>query len=215
MLRSPFVTVCRRLLFKVRIATKPIKQGEEGWACAWGAVTSWLTSCILVWLAGFKVYAICCGRSSYTLLVVPMAWTGRDERSPEFVAAHPGSGGLIDLVTHMTSVLADRAKHILVADNWFTCVPVLDQCTAWGMGFLGAMKHFRGSKAVMLWPVRLGVHHVVSLLLVVAWRLYVGLFDMVWLCRKPRAVFHLGLPASCTMPTPSAAYSSGWTRRQR
>jgi hypothetical protein len=84
-----------------------------------------------------------------------MAWTARDERTPEFVAAHPGSGGNVDLVEHMTSVLADRSRHITVADNWFTCVPVVDKCTEWGMGFLGAMKHFRGTKAAMLWPVSL------------------------------------------------------------
>ncbi len=102
---------------------------------------------------GYKVYAICDGESSYTFVLLPMCWTSRDERTPEFVLHHPGSGGNVNLVEVMTAFLADRKNHIVAADNWFTSLAVVDYCTEKGMGYVGAMKHFRGSKAVMLWPV--------------------------------------------------------------
>ena len=121
-------SLCRRVPYKVRIVGKPIN---------WGA----------------KVYVLGCSESSYYFNQVPMCWCGRDVRTPEFLAAHPGAGGIIDLVKHMTEFLT-RSSHMLVVDNWFSSVPLARYCSSQNMAFVGALKHFRGPKASLLWPVR-------------------------------------------------------------
>jgi hypothetical protein len=164
--------------------------------------------------AGYKVYAICCGESSYTFVILPMTWTSRDERTPEFLLHHPGAGGNVELVKVMTEFLADRKHHILVADNWFTCLPVVDYCTSVGMGFVGAMKHFRGAKAAMLWPVS-GLLHAL-----LCQPIPHSVDSLPWaccLCLLSRRVAVAGSPAvrtCCSTLSPSAASSSGWTQRQ-
>jgi len=117
----------RRAAYKVRIVGKPIN---------WGA----------------KVYVLGCSESSYYFHQVPMSWTGRDARTPEFWAAHPGSESIVSLVEYMTRFLK-RSAHLLVTDNWFTSVNLSKFCSAHNMAFIGAVKHFRGAKAGLLWPV--------------------------------------------------------------
>ena len=48
----------------------------------------------------------------------------------------------------------DRSKHMLVTDNWFSSIRVAEYCTSQNMAFVGAIKHFKGKKTSLLWPVR-------------------------------------------------------------